>query len=111
MYRECLYISCSASCTTARGALRRHHEPGRLRGCVPPQVHQGPVRPLRADFGDDLTNSEDIFIGFALKSEGYRNVQLIDVNARSEEPEVQRLPRQVYLWSCSFLQSCYYFDA
>lgn len=61
-------------------------------------------------FGDDLTNSEDIFIGFALNNEGYRNVQLQDVTARSEEPEVQRLPRQVYLWSSSFLQSCYYFD-
>lgn len=61
-------------------------------------------------FGDDLTNSEDIFIGFALNNEGYRNVQLEDVLARSEEPEVQRLPRQVYLWSSSFLQSCYYFD-
>jgi len=23
---------------------------------------------------------------------------------------VQRLPRQIYLWSSSFLQSCYYFD-
>ncbi|GAA4857730.1 glycosyltransferase [Luteimonas vadosa] len=62
-------------------------------------------------FGDDLTNSEDIFIGFALNNEGYRNIQLQDVMARSEEPEVQRLPRQVYLWSSSFLQSCYYFDA
>ena len=61
-------------------------------------------------FGDDLTNSEDIFIGFALNNEGYRNVQLMDVVARSEEPEVQRLPRQLYLWSSSFLQSCYYFD-
>lgn len=61
-------------------------------------------------FGDDLTNSEDIFIGFALNNEGYRNVQLNDVQARSEEPEVQRLPRQVYFWSSSFLQSCYYFD-
>lgn len=61
-------------------------------------------------FGDDLTNSEDIFIGFALNNEGYRNIQLQDVTARSEEPEVQRLPRQVYLWSSSFLQSCYYFD-
>ena len=61
-------------------------------------------------FGDDLTNSEDIFIGFALNSQGYRNIQLNDVQARSEEPEVQRLPRQVYLWSSSFLQSCYYFD-
>ena len=61
-------------------------------------------------FGDDLTNSEDIFIGFALNSQGYRNIQLNDVQARSEEPEVQRLPRQIYLWSSSFLQSCYYFD-
>ena len=62
-------------------------------------------------FGDDLTNSEDIFIGFALNNEGYRNIQLMDVIARSEEPEVQKLPRQLYLWSSSFLQSCYYFDA
>lgn len=62
-------------------------------------------------FGDDLTNSEDIFIGFALNHQGYRNIQLQDVLARSEEPEVQRLPRQVYLWSSSFLQSCYYFDS
>ena len=62
-------------------------------------------------FGDDLTNSEDIFIGFALNNEGYRNVQLQDVTARSEEPEVQRLPKQIYFWSSSFLQSCYYFDA
>jgi glycosyltransferase involved in cell wall biosynthesis len=60
--------------------------------------------------GDDLTNSEDIFIGFALLDQGYRNIQLMDVVARSTEPEVNRLPRQVYLWSSSFLQSCYYFD-
>ena len=60
--------------------------------------------------GDDLTNSEDIFIGFAMLNEGYRNIQLTDVYARTVEPEVQRLPRQVYLWSSSFFQSCYYFD-
>ena len=60
--------------------------------------------------GDDLTNSEDIFIGFAMLNEGYRNIQLTDVYARSQEPESHRLPRQVYLWSSSFLQSCYYFD-
>jgi glycosyltransferase involved in cell wall biosynthesis len=60
--------------------------------------------------GDDLTNSEDIFIGFALNSTGYRNIQLGDVFARSEEPEVPHLPRQVYMWSSSFLQSCYYFN-
>lgn len=61
--------------------------------------------------GDDLTNSEDIFIGFALNNNGFRNIQLGDVFARSEEPEANRLPRQVYLWSSSFLQSAYYFNA
>lgn len=60
--------------------------------------------------GDDLTNSEDIFIGFAMNDNGYRNIQLTDVYARSQEPEVSRVPAQVYLWSSSFLQSCYYFD-
>ncbi len=61
-------------------------------------------------FGDNLTNSEDIFIGFALLSCGYRNVQITDVYMRSQEPEATRLPRQFYLWSSSFLQSCYYLD-
>ncbi len=60
--------------------------------------------------GDDLTNSEDIFIGFSMLNEGYRNVQLRDVYARTVEPEIHRLPRQIYFWSSSFLQSCYYFD-
>jgi glycosyltransferase involved in cell wall biosynthesis len=60
--------------------------------------------------GDDLTNSEDIFIGLAMLDKGYRNTQLTDVYARTVEPPVHRLPRQVYLWSSSFLQSCYYFD-
>lgn len=62
-------------------------------------------------FGDDLTNSEDIFIGFALLNEGYRNIQLQDVHAHSMEPEMRVLHRQVYMWSSSFLQSCYYFDS
>lgn len=60
--------------------------------------------------GDDLTNSEDIFIGFALNELGFRNVQITDVYARSQEPEISRMPRQIYLWSSSFLQSCFYFD-
>jgi glycosyltransferase involved in cell wall biosynthesis len=60
--------------------------------------------------GDDLTNSEDIFIGFSMLNEGYRNIQLTDVYARTVEPEFDKLPRQVYLWSSSFLQCCYYFD-
>jgi glycosyltransferase involved in cell wall biosynthesis len=61
--------------------------------------------------GDDLTNSEDIFIGMALLDEGYRNIQLTDVYARTVEPLCHRLPKQVYLWSSSYLQSCFYFDA
>ena len=60
--------------------------------------------------GDDLTNSEDIFIGFALNEMGFRSIQLTDVYARSQEPEAGAVPHQIYLWSSSFLQSCYYFD-
>lgn len=66
--------------------------------------HFGPI------FGDDLTNSEDIFIGFAMLDMGYRNIQVPDVRARTVEPPVFRLPRQLNLWSSAFLQSCYYFD-
>ncbi len=60
--------------------------------------------------GDNLTNSEDIFIGFALLHEGYRNIQLRDVYCKSQEPECKRLPQQLYMWSSAFLQSCYYFN-
>jgi len=59
--------------------------------------------------GDDLTNSEDIFIGFTFLDHGYRNIQVMDVYARSQEPLILNLPRQQYLWSSAFLQSCYYF--
>lgn len=59
--------------------------------------------------GNDLTTSEDIFIGFALLQRGYRNVQARDVYAFSEEPTAQHVLKQIYMWSSSFLQSCYYF--
>jgi glycosyltransferase involved in cell wall biosynthesis len=62
------------------------------------------------ELGDDLTNSEDIFIGMGMLNEGYRNIQLTDVYARTVEPPCTRLVRQVYLWSSSFLQSCFYYD-
>ena len=61
--------------------------------------------------GDDLTTSEDIFIGHAMLNEGYRNIQLDDVYARTVEPEFQHLPRQIHLWTSSFLQSIWYFDS
>jgi cellulose synthase/poly-beta-1,6-N-acetylglucosamine synthase-like glycosyltransferase len=60
--------------------------------------------------GDDLTNSEDIFIGFAMIDSGYRNIQLGDVYALTVEPPITRLPRQIYMWSSSYYQCCYYFD-
>ena len=60
--------------------------------------------------GDDLTNSEDVFLGLAALNEGHRNIQLQDVIARTEEPEFQRLHKQLYLWSSAFLQSAFYFD-
>ena len=66
---------------------------------------------VEPELGDDLTNSEDILIGLAMLSEGYRNVQVLDVLARTVEPEVQRLPKQLNLWSSAFLQSAFYFDA
>jgi glycosyltransferase involved in cell wall biosynthesis len=59
--------------------------------------------------GDDLTNSEDIFIGMAMDDKGYRNVQIEDVYAKTEEPPIHRLPFQCYKWSSAYLQSCYYF--
>jgi len=59
--------------------------------------------------GDDLTNSEDIFIGFTFLDHGYRNIQVMDVYARSQEPAILNLPHQQYLWSSAFLQSCFYF--
>jgi hypothetical protein len=36
-------------------------------------------------------------------------VQVLDVCARRGEPEVQRLPRQIYLRASAFLQSAFYF--
>ncbi len=60
---------------------------------------------------DRLRNSDEVFIGWAMLNEGYRNIQVLDVCARTTEPEVQRLPRQVDSRSSAFLQSTLYFDA
>ncbi len=59
--------------------------------------------------GDDLTTSEDIFIGFSVVNKGYKNIQISDAKMVSAEPRVDRLPRQLFLWTSSFLQSAYYF--
>lgn len=62
-----------------------------------------------AALGDDLTSSEDIFFGFVFVEQGYHNTQLRDVYARTEEPEAQKVPAQLLLWSSAWLQSAYYF--
>ena len=59
--------------------------------------------------GDDLSNSEDVFIGHFFSWKGYRNVQVSGVRCESMEPEITRLPSQLYFWSSSFLQAQYYF--
>ncbi|HYM10827.1 MAG TPA: glycosyltransferase family 2 protein, partial [Bryobacterales bacterium] len=59
--------------------------------------------------GDNLSNSEDIFIGHFFAWKGYRNVQVTGVKCESIEPTVVRLPKQLYLWSSAFLQSLHYF--
>jgi len=65
----------------------------------------------RPQIGDNLTNSEDIFIGHFFAWKGWRNIQVADVRCESIEPSIERLPRQLYLWSSSFLQALYYFSA
>ena len=61
-------------------------------------------------FGFDLTTSEDIFFGFAFADQGYRNIVVQDVYALTTEPRFLRVYHQIFKWSSSFLQSCFYFD-
>ncbi len=60
--------------------------------------------------GDDLTHAEDLFIGLAMNDNGYRNIQVADVYARSQAPQASQLPGQIHRQSSSFLQCCDYFD-
>jgi len=112
IYRDCLYRF--LQCFVFRGQMVFFGGITNPVGCAVAYRRQY-IKDLfdryEPQFGDDLTNSEDIFIGFALINQGYRNVQVLDVIARSEEPMATHLPRQITLWSSSFLQSCYYFDA
>ena len=61
--------------------------------------------------GDALTQAEDIFIGFALGNEGYRNIQLGDVVARVQQPPLSELPTQIARDAMAYLQGCFHFDA
>lgn len=64
-----------------------------------------------ATYGFDLTTSEDIFLGFAFAEKGYKNIVVPDVYALTMEPRYLRIYHQIFKWSSSFLQSCYYFNA
>ncbi|MCH8171841.1 MAG: glycosyltransferase family 2 protein [Proteobacteria bacterium] len=66
-------------------------------------------RETEMTLGDNLTASEDIYIGFNFIDRGYHNVQVLEVVVHSMEPEAQKLPKQLYLWSSAWLQSSYYF--
>ena len=59
--------------------------------------------------GDNLSTSEDVFIGHFFAWKGYRNAQVRGALCESIEPTLDRLPRQLFLWSSSFLQAQYYF--
>ena len=59
--------------------------------------------------GDNLSMSEDIYIGHFFNWKGYRSMQVIGVHCESTEPPITRLPRQLFMWSSAFLQSTYYF--
>ena len=61
--------------------------------------------------GDDMTASEDIFFGTVFIADGYHNTQILDVVARSDEPEVHRIPSQLVKWSSAWLQSAYLIPA
>lgn len=58
--------------------------------------------------GDDMTSSEDIFFGAAFIANGYHNNQIQTVIARSDEPEIQQIPRQLVKWSSAWLQTGFY---
>lgn len=59
--------------------------------------------------GDNLTNSEDVFLGFAFAQRGLTNLQVDTVSMRTTEPHIRDLPKQSYLWGSAYLQSAYYF--
>lgn len=61
--------------------------------------------------GDDLTEEPELFISFALGHEGYRNVQLGQVQARSMGPDVRGLAARTQRGTVAFLRSCRDFDA
>ena len=61
--------------------------------------------------GDNMTSSEDIFIGTAFMAQGYHNTQALAVVARTEVPEIHKIPNQLVKWFSSWLQTAFYLPA
>jgi hypothetical protein len=61
--------------------------------------------------GDNLTSSEDIFIGTAFMANGYHNTQALEVVARTEVPEIHKIPNQLVKWFSAWLQTAFYLPA
>lgn len=59
--------------------------------------------------GFNFTAAEDTFIGFEFIDNGYRNSVISEAIAKTQEPFFYRLPKQVFIWTSGFLQTCYYF--
>lgn len=64
----------------------------------------------QTSLGDNLTTSEDIFVGFEFCNMGLINYQVTGAYMWTTEPTLQRLPFQLVLWNSSFIQSAYYFE-
>lgn len=60
--------------------------------------------------GFNFTDAEDTFIGFSFIDNGYRNAIVSGALARTQEPLIHKLPKQLFIWSSGFLQTCYYFQ-
>jgi glycosyltransferase involved in cell wall biosynthesis len=59
--------------------------------------------------GDNLTTSEDIFLGFAIRERGRCNFYVPSVHMETAEPKISRYFKQSNMWNSSFMQNSFYF--
>jgi glycosyltransferase involved in cell wall biosynthesis len=59
--------------------------------------------------GDNLTSSEDIFLGFAIRERGRCNFYVPSVHMETAEPKMSKYFKQNKMWNSSFMQSSFYF--
>jgi glycosyltransferase involved in cell wall biosynthesis len=59
--------------------------------------------------GDNLTSSEDIFLGFAIRERGRCNFYVPSIHMETAEPKLSKYFRQSNMWNSSFMQSSFYF--